>query len=409
MSTAVVERELQQSAAELTGEALLMEVVASAEELYDRSSEASHVLHEVIGTEPTPLKRAQAVPMSGHTLLLKNETVHDCQAYKVRGVTYAAYKAQQVNPFLETLVVPSAGNHAKGAVQAGKVLGLGVSAHLSRFASAKKQADLTAAGATLTNHYESLEAAMEGAKAEATADPWTKVEIPPFDHPDVMAGQSTILQETFNQLRAQDYDLRHDQVDILLPAGGKGMAAGCLAWADRELKRGNIGQNVRFHLVEVVGKENTAWCDGTYTADGQKTTDVLETVSVKFDTIYVTETELAQSMQELTREHNKTIEPAGALATAGAKKHAAQEQYQKSHVVDGKLVYDAPVRTYVAVVSGANIDAPTLERAKDLRTAQHHQVLAQLSLLHQAGVERFGLDKSNRYAKRLATMTLGNV
>ena len=367
-------------------EVLAAEVVTIANRLENEFDPLCIGFREKVGVQVTPLLEVHTVPISGHKLLLKNETVHPCNAYKLRGMTSGTLVALEQNPNLTGVCTGSAGNAALGLAEAANKLDLDCTAHVKSASSTVKQEDLRERGVNVVNHHESLPVALAGAERQAAKDNRTAF-IHPFNQTEVMAGQATIMQEALRQLTEQGYDLQNDVVDIVVTGGGLGLAAGSAAWLAFQKKLGNIGPGVRVTVAEIVrytengklDKSQLPWCDGTATTDGDKTRAILDLYADQVGFIEVNETEVAQAMHELTAVLHKRIEPAGALATAAIKKLAAQ--HPKSWLDEkGEVQYESQ-RTYVSVVSGANVSDETYAVAEDLRRQAYEMTMQSLAML----------------------------
>jgi threonine dehydratase len=359
-------------------ELLASHLVNLAEKLNDPDDDYNLFFREVVGIEQTALTQTTAVPMSGNTLLLKDETMHPTGAYKIRGAASAIIAAIEANPNLKSVTCASAGNHGMNVTYVSSLVGLDASVHVSQYATSVKQDCLRELGAKLDNSHDCLVTALDAARLEASAE--DRKFIHPFDHTETMAGQATIMQEVLNQLEQSGYDLLSDEIDIVTPAGGKGMAAGCAAWLAREKTSGRVGSGVKLKVVEIENKATSTFCDGTATQDGKQTTAILSLYEDDFvEYVEVTPVEVAQAMHELTSVMHKRIEPAGALATAGAKKLAAVSKVEGFNP-DGSIKR-SKYKTYVSVVSGANVSDETYKAGEQLRYNHYQKRVMELSRL----------------------------
>src|SRR6267143_6198934 len=168
--------------------------------------------------------------------------------------------------------------------------------------------------------------------------------IPPFDHPQVIAGQGTAAKELIEDAGPLDY--------LLVPCGGAGLLSGC-AIAARHMLRG----------CKVLGVEPAAGDDATQSfktktlkviavpdtiADGARTTSlgkltfplVLEYVD---DMLTVTDEELLRAMFFLWERMKIIVEPTGALAAC-----ALLEKKLDARALAGRRVG--------VILSGGNVD-----------------------------------------------------
>jgi len=179
-------------------------------------------------------------------LYLADAAANHARTFKWRGAYNAmsALKEQGV----ESVTVPSAGNHLRGAVMAGKILGMTVhgvvptSAPVSKKEGAK-QLWGNAPGFNLHIVGDSFDESF--AWARANAEQLGEV-VHPFDDPLVSAGQGTLADDIYDSALQSNLDLRH----VVLPVGGGGLFRG-VAERFREL-----GADVTVHGVEAQGSNS---------------------------------------------------------------------------------------------------------------------------------------------------------
>jgi threonine dehydratase len=188
--------------------------------------------------------------------------------------------------------------------------------------------------------------AEQGARAEAIAREEGLAMIPPFDHPDVIAGQGTIGLEILEQ--------RPDVGTILVPVSGGGLISGI-----------SVAVAALAPAVEVVGVEpegaaklaaalaagaprtlahTDSMADGLLSRSvGTLTFDVMRGVVRR--SVTVTEAEIAAAVRYLHHHTDLRPEPSGAVAVAA--------------LLAGRL---RPAGPTVAVVSGGNVDPDLYQR-----------------------------------------------
>src|SRR5215469_13275828 len=126
---------------------------------------------------------------SGHDVFLKLETVQPTGAFKIRG---AATALARLTPAQRTqgVVCASTGNHGRAVAYAASRLGIATTVCLSALVPQNKVSAIQRLGAAVRRTGSSQdEAVAEVARAVAIEG---MVDIPPFDHPDIIAGQGTI-------------------------------------------------------------------------------------------------------------------------------------------------------------------------------------------------------------------------
>jgi threonine dehydratase len=189
-------------------------------------------------------------------------------------------------------------------------------------------------------------------RAEAIARDEGLALVPPFDHPDVIAGQATCGLEILEDAP--------DVTTLLVPVGGGGLLAGICA-AVVALK-----PSVRVVGVEPEGAAKLSaalaagrpvalastgsLADGLLTRSiGRLTWEVLR--PVVREAVQVTELEIGDAMRHLYERARLTVEPSGAVATAA--------------LLAGRIPTEGVV---VAIATGGNVD-PALFRQLALSRA----------------------------------------
>lgn len=155
----------------------------------------------------------------GGRVLLKPEVLQRSGSFKFRG---AFNRLSQLSPAERAagVVAWSSGNHAQGVAAAAKMLGVRAAIVMPSDAPALKIANTRGYGAEVvlydrwTENRESI--------AQAIADERGSATVPPYDHPQIMAGQGTIGLEIVEQARAMEAS----PDDVLAPCSGGGLVSG---------------------------------------------------------------------------------------------------------------------------------------------------------------------------------------
>jgi len=153
---------------------------------------------------------------SGNRIFLKCENFQRAGAFKFRGA-YNLISQLDEAARKRGVVAFSSGNHAQGVALAAKILGISAKIVMPTDAPTSKLAATRGYGAEiiLYDRYREDRAAI--AREIQTKEGRTLV--PPFDHPDIIAGQGTAALELCNEA---------GELDILLaPVGGGGLISGC--------------------------------------------------------------------------------------------------------------------------------------------------------------------------------------
>ncbi len=167
---------------------------------------------------PSPYLSARA----GREVLLKLELAQATGAFKLRGALNAVSGLAAGVPGVTCC---STGNHGRAVAYAARKRGLRAIVCMSRLVPANKVEAIRALGAEVRI----VGASQDDAAAESRrlAAEEGLAEIPPFDHPAVIAGQGTIGLELL--------EARPDLAAILVPLSGGGLAAG-VALAAKAIK-----------------------------------------------------------------------------------------------------------------------------------------------------------------------------
>jgi threonine dehydratase len=283
----------------------------------------------------------------GVPVYLKCENLQRTGSYKLRGA-YHRISALSEEERARGVVAASAGNHAQGVAFAARELGIHATIFMPVGVALPKLDATRAYGADVVLHGDSIGETIEAAAAFAAET--GAVIIPPFDHPDVIAGQGTLGLEILEQAP--------DATTIVVPVGGGGLAAGIASAAKQQAAR--EGRPLRIIGVQA---ENAAPYVASLAAGEPRQVPVVPTIAdgiavyrpgelnfaIIRDTIdevvTVSEDDIARALLVLLERAKLVVEPAGAVAVAA--------------IMTGAVKSDGPV---VAVLSGGNIDPLLMQR-----------------------------------------------
>lgn len=153
----------------------------------------------------------------GSRILFKAECLQLTGAFKVRGAINTLAKLAENGTLPKKIVANSSGNHAQAVAYAAKLFGVKATIFSTKNVSAVKAAATRHYGAELTlfdTRVEADDAVKEAAKEKNTV--W----IPPFNHPDIIEGQGTLMLDTYEQVGDVDA--------VFAPCGGGGLLSGTL-------------------------------------------------------------------------------------------------------------------------------------------------------------------------------------
>jgi threonine dehydratase/serine racemase len=253
--------------------------------------------------------------LAGRQLFFKCENLQKGGAFKYRGATNAVRRLTDAEA-AHGVVTHSSGNHAQALALAARVRGIPAYVVMPRTAPAVKRDAVEGYGGRVTSCEPNL-AAREEAAARLVAETGATL-IPPFDHPDVIAGQGTVALELLEDV--PDLDA------LIACVGGGGLLAGC-AVAAHELKPG-----IRVFGAEPLGADDAArskaageWvpqtapntiADGLLTSTGQLTWPIIRDRVERVFT--VTDDEIRGAMRLVWERMKLIVEPSGAVGAAVA-------------------------------------------------------------------------------------------
>ncbi|WP_335949118.1 hydroxyectoine utilization dehydratase EutB [Salipiger bermudensis] len=174
--------------------------------------------------DATPLLPSALTERLGHPLWLKLETCQPMGAFKLRGALNAL---AQLPDSTRGVTCCSTGNHGRAVAYAARARGLRAVICMSELVPATKVEGIRALGAEVRLVGRSQDDAQLEATRLVREEGFT--DIPPFDHPHVIAGQGTIGLEILQALPDLD--------TLIIPLSGGGLAAG-VALAARTLSPG---------------------------------------------------------------------------------------------------------------------------------------------------------------------------
>jgi len=164
----------------------------------------------------TPVHRCSHLDaLAGGELFFKCEMFQKTGSFKFRGAANAALKIGHGNA-PRGLVTHSSGNHGQALAAAGRLIDAPVYVVMPSTGSALKRRAIEGYGATVVP-CEWTAASRLGVLAEV-AERTGGVVIPPYDHPDIIAGQGTAALELLEQCPELEA--------IIAPVGGGGLISG---------------------------------------------------------------------------------------------------------------------------------------------------------------------------------------
>ncbi len=308
--------------------------------MFEKIKEAQLRLKGVANVTPVVSSRTLN-QRTGAEVFLKCESFQRVGAFKFRGA-YNAVSQLKDEQKSKGVITYSSGNHAQAVALVGKLLGVETTVVMPENAPEIKRKATQAYGARIVTYNPAADVREEVAKA--VQDKYGYTLIPPFDHPDIVAGQGTAALELFQEIKDID--------TLLVPCGGGGLLSGSAIAAK------GINPNCRvigiepevaddatksFHTKILHSVKNPPTiADGTRTASLGKITFPLVLQYVD-DMRTVTEDSIIEAVQFLFYRMKLVVEPSGALGIAA--------------LLSASI--NASGRTG-AIISGGNIDAATM-------------------------------------------------
>jgi threonine dehydratase len=276
--------------------------------------------------------------MTGARLYFKCENFQRTGAFKFRGA-YSAASHLDPTGRAGGVVTYSSGNHAQAIALACRLLAIPAVCVMPRDCPRGKLAATRAYGAEIVL-YDRYAEDREAIGRRLAAERGLRL-LPPYDHPDIMAGQGTVACEFIEQAGPLDV--------LLVPLGGGGLLSGCATAAQVlcpdcsvigvEPEAGDDGRrSLRAGRIVHIDTPRTI-ADGAQTQHlGQYTFPVIQRRVRAIVT--VSDAQLVAAMAFCAARLKIVVEPTGALAIAAA--------------LGGEL--DLRGQRVGIVVSGGNID-----------------------------------------------------
>lgn len=298
---------------------------------------------------------------------LKCENLQTTGSFKLRGAAnFIAELTQEEKA--KGVVAWSAGNHAQGVAKAAQMHGIDATIFIPNTGSLTKIERTRKFGAEVILSEGTLDVAAKDAKE--FCEKYGKIQIPPYDHEAVIAGQATVALEIIEQL--EDFDA------IVVPIGGGGLAAG-VAYAIHKLKpdckvygveasgAASTYKSFKNHQIETLNVSETIADGIDVKKPGNLTFEIME--QYLEDVITVSDDEIANAILELMEENHLMVEGAGAASYAA--------------VMSGKIPFDKNV---VCILSGGNLDISLLNKVvqKSLMT-QNRLIELTVEILDKPG------------------------
>ncbi len=297
----------------------------------------------------TQLQRLEKVSEKiGVKVLLKREDLQSVHSFKLRGA-YNKIAGLSREQLAKGVIAASAGNHAQGVALTGKKLGIKATIVMPNSTPDIKVDAVRRMGGNVVLFGANFDEAYAECMRLARDKGYTM--IPPYDDPDVIAGQGTVAQEILKQ----DSRITH----VFVQVGGGGLAAGMAVYIKQ------LMPEVKIIAVE---SDGSACLEAALNAGEPVTLDRVslfaDGVAVKRigdetfrilrdnidDIVTCSNDEICAAIKDIFEDTRAISEPSGALSLAGLKKYV---RYHPELKGDESL-------TMAAILSGANTKFHTL-------------------------------------------------
>ena len=334
--------------------------------------------------QQTPLEVAPGLSRRlGNRLLIKREDLQAVFSFKLRGA-YNKMAGLPKAQLARGVIAASAGNHAQGVAIAAQKLGCRAVIVMPVTAPRIKVEAVAQRGAKVVLHGDNYDEAYRHAMKLKRAGGLTFVH--PYDDPEVIAGQGTIGMEILRQTTRPIHA-------VFVPVGGGGLIGGIAAYVKR------LRPSVRVIGVEPNDADAMArslaagrrivlphvglFADGVAVKQVGRETFRLARQFVD-EVVRVDTDEMCAAIKDVFEDTRVVLEPAGALAVAGAKLWVEKRAGGRQKV-QGK--------TLVAVASGANTNFDRLRFvAERAEVGEHREAVLTVTIPERRGSFRRFLD-----------------
>ncbi len=286
--------------------------------------------------------------IAGRRVLIKAECLQHTGSFKFRGA-WSALTALDPAARQRGVLAYSSGNHAQGVALAARMLGVPAVVVMPADAPRLKIDNTRALGAEVVLYNRATED--RDAIGTTLADERGLTLVPPFDDPQVIAGQGTTGLEIAEQAAAEGVTA----ADVIVCCGGGGLAAGIALALERTELRVRPAEPAGFDdtarslaagRIERNATMSGSICDAIVTPQpGRLTFPVLQRLAGPG--LVVTDDEALEAVALAFQRLKLVVEPGGAVALAAALFHR--------DLIEGPAV--------ICTATGGNVDADVFSQA----------------------------------------------
>lgn len=293
----------------------------------------------------------------GGRLLIKPECLQRTGSFKFRGAFNKISKLT-LDERSNGVVAFSSGNHAQGVAAAAKILGIPATIVMPADAP-KIKIDNTKGDGAKVILYDRKDGNRVVIADQIIADTGA-VMIPPYDDPDIMAGQGTVGLE----LAAQSKEMGVDMDYMLGPCSGGGLIGGCALAFER------LSPNTQIYSVEPDNYDDTA-----------QSLKAGERIQISPDHKSICDALMLEIPGRLTFEVNKKLLAGGLSVSDTATECAMAEAFQEYKLVlepGGAVALAAILEGHISIkgkaagviCTGGNVDPETFRHALEVNNSE---------------------------------------
>lgn len=271
----------------------------------------------------------------GHRIFFKAECLQTTGAFKLRGAANVVAKMAENNKLPTHIVANSSGNHAQAVAYAAAKFNIPATIYTAESVSPIKAAATEYYGANVVKfptRTEADAAVFEAAKTSGTV--W----IPPFNHPDIIAGQGTVCAEAITQLSEQGISPNA----VFAPCGGGGLLSGAILSTRAMLPTAKVlgaepqnandaSRSLQSGQIESLDGPANTLADGAATPSvGEHTFEILQQIDDFYEVDEIQIAYWTQWLQHLLKLH---IEPTCAMTMAAVVSWLLEQETQTDVLV----------------------------------------------------------------------------
>ncbi len=327
-------------------------------------------VYEVASETPLDLARNLSLRLENR-ILMKREDLQSIFSFKLRGA-YNKLSSMPVDVLEAGIICSSAGNHGQGVALAARRKGISAVIVMPVTTPSIKVEAVKSLGGEIVLHGDTYDDAYSHARKLEKERELTFIH--PFDDPDVIAGQGTIGKEILEQT---DETISA----VFVPIGGGGLISGIAAYIK--------GVNPNIKVIGVEPDDSAAMRDSLAAgkpivlnhvgifADGVAVRRVGDETfrlcqELVDDIVTVDTDQICAAIRDIFEDTRSIVEPAGALAVAGAKRYLADNETQNE--------------TFVVINCGANVNFDRLRHiAERAAVGEQREMLLAVEIPEEKG------------------------